>query len=38
MVESRLKEMSERRRRLLKYMFKKEGRLDQFEDMFKESI
>jgi hypothetical protein len=31
-MEVRLTEMYERRRRLIKYMFKKEGRLEEFEE------
>ena len=30
--------MLERRRRLIKYLFKKEGRLHEFEEKFKQSI
>ncbi len=37
-LEGRLNEMLERRRRLIKYMFKKEGKLDSFEDQFHLSI
>ena len=37
-VEVRLNEMFERRRRLIKYMFKKEGRLEEFESKFKDSV
>lgn len=37
-VENRHNEMQERRRRLLKYMYKKEGRLDEFPDKYKENI
>lgn len=33
-LKGRLQEMQERRRRLIKYLYKKEGRLDQFEDGF----
>lgn len=31
-LEGRLKEMQERRRRLIKYLYKKEGKLDEFEE------
>lgn len=37
-MEQRLTEMVERRRRLIKYMFKKEDKLDQFEESYTESI
>ena len=37
-MEVRLNEMYDRRRRLIKYMFKKEGKLDEFEEKFKENI
>jgi hypothetical protein len=37
-MEVRLTEMYDRRRRLIKYMFKKEGKLEEFEEKFKESI
>lgn len=37
-MEIRLTEMYERRRRLIKYMFKKEGRLEEFDELFKESM
>mmetsp|Transcript_28639 Transcript_28639/g.27638 ORF Transcript_28639/g.27638 Transcript_28639/m.27638 type:complete len:93 (-) Transcript_28639:521-799(-) len=37
-IEVRLQEMFERRRRLIKYMFKKDGRIEEFEAKFKESI
>ena len=30
-LTNRLSEMTDRRRRLIKYMFKKEGRIDQFD-------
>ena len=30
--------MTDRRRRLIKYMYKKEGRIDQFEDQYPETI
>ena len=33
-LEGRLQEMKERRRRLVKYMYKKEGRLNDFERGF----
>ena len=31
-------EMQERRRRLIKYLYKKEGKLNEFEEGFKQSI
>ena len=34
-LQSRLKEMQERRRRLIKYLYKKEGKLNEFEEGFK---
>ena len=34
-LEGRLTEMQERRRRLIKYLYKKEGRLHEFEDGYK---
>jgi hypothetical protein len=37
-LEGRLTEMQERRRRLIKYLYKKEGRLHEFEDGYKQSI
>lgn len=37
-MEGRLNEMKERRRRLIKYMFKKEDKLDQFEESYADSI
>ena len=37
-MEVRLNEMYMRRRRLIRYMFKKEGRQEEFEVKFKESI
>jgi ribosomal protein S15P/S13E len=37
-MEQRLNEMVERRRRLIKYMFKKEDKLDEFESSYIESI
>ena len=33
-LSNRLNEMTDRRRRLIKYMFKKEGRLDQFDQQY----
>lgn len=35
---NRLGEMTDRRRRLIKYMFKKEGKLDQFESQYPATI
>jgi ribosomal protein S15P/S13E len=37
-LEGRLKEMQERRRRLIKYLYKKEGKLDEFEEGYQQSI
>ena len=37
-LEGRLNEMLERRRRLIKYLFKKEKRLEEFEQKFAENI
>jgi hypothetical protein len=37
-LEGRLNEMQERRRRLIKYLYKKEGKLPEFEEGFKQSI
>ena len=37
-LANRLSEMTDRRRRLIKYMFKKESRLDQFEMPYPETI
>jgi hypothetical protein len=37
-LNGRLTEMQERRRRLIKYLYKKEGKLNEFEQGFKESI
>ena len=37
-LSNRLGEMTDRRRRLIKYMYKKEGRIDQFEDQYPETI
>ena len=37
-LKNRLSEMTDRRRRLIKYMYKKEGRLDQFEEQYPETI
>lgn len=34
-LEGRLNEMQERRRRLIKYLYKKEGKLLEFEEGFK---
>ena len=34
-LEGRLTEMQERRRRLIKYLYKKEGRLHEFEEGYK---
>ena len=34
-LEGRLNEMQERRRRLIKYLYKKEGKLNEFEEGFK---
>ena len=34
----RLQEMQDRRRRLIKYLYKKEGRIDQFEQGYKSQI
>jgi hypothetical protein len=34
-LEGRLNEMQERRRRLIKYLYKKEGKLHEFEEGFK---
>ena len=33
-LEGRLHEMQERRRRLIKYLYKKEGKWDEFEEGF----
>ena len=33
-LRNRLSEMTDRRRRLIKYMFKKESKLDQFESQY----
>jgi hypothetical protein len=33
-LQGRLNEMQERRRRLIKYLYKKEGKLHEFEDGF----
>lgn len=33
-LKNRLSEMTDRRRRLIKYMFKKESKLDQFESQY----
>ena len=37
-LEGRLNEMQERRRRLIKYLYKKDGKLNEFEEGFKQSI
>lgn len=37
-MESRLKEMQDRRRRLIKYLYKREEKLDQFESGYKEQV
>jgi hypothetical protein len=37
-LEVRLTEMNERRRKLIKYIFKKEGRIHQFEESFKSCL
>lgn len=37
-LQVRLTEMQERRRRLIKYLYKKEGKLDEFEEGFQQSI
>lgn len=37
-LANRLTEMTDRRRRLIKYMYKKEGRLDQFDEQYPETI
>ena len=37
-LEGRLHEMQERRRRLIKYLYKKDGKLDEFEEGFHQSI
>ena len=37
-LTNRLGEMTDRRRRLIKYMYKKEGRLDQFEMAYPDTI
>ena len=37
-LEGRLKEMQERRRRLIKYLYKKEGKLEEFEEGYQQSI
>ncbi len=37
-LEGRLHEMQERRRRLIKYLYKKEGKLEEFEEGFHQSI
>mmetsp|Transcript_24714 Transcript_24714/g.30847 ORF Transcript_24714/g.30847 Transcript_24714/m.30847 type:complete len:161 (-) Transcript_24714:154-636(-) len=37
-LTNRLSEMTDRRRRLIKYMYKKEGRLDQFDESYPDTI
>lgn len=37
-LQGRLNEMQERRRRLIKYLYKKEGKLNEFEEGFQQSI
>ena len=37
-LTNRLSEMTDRRRRLIKYMYKKENRLEQFEEQYPETI
>jgi len=37
-LEGRLGEMQERRRRLIKYLYKKEGKISEFEEGFRQSI
>jgi hypothetical protein len=37
-LEGRLGEMQERRRRLIKYLYKKEGKINEFEEGFRQSI
>jgi len=37
-LQGRLNEMQERRRRLIKYLYKKEGKLNEFENGFQNSI
>ena len=37
-LTNRLSEMTDRRRRLIKYMFKKEGRIDQFDAQYPTTI
>ena len=37
-LEGRLNEMQERRRRLIKYLYKKDGKLHEFEDGYTQSI
>ena len=37
-LTNRLSEMTDRRRRLIKYMYKKESRLDMFEEQYPETI
>jgi hypothetical protein len=37
-LEVRLTEMHERRRKLIKYIYKKEGRIHMFEESYKQSI
>ena len=37
-LEGRLTEMMERRRRLIKYLYKKDGKLHEFEEGYNQSI
>ena len=37
-LEGRLIEMQERRRRLIKYLYKKDGKLNEFEEGYNQSI
>lgn len=37
-LEGRLLEMQERRRRLIKYLYKKDGKLHEFEEGYAQSI
>ena len=37
-LQGRLNEMQDRRRRLIKYLYKKEGKINEFEDGFQQSI
>lgn len=38
MMLQRLQEMKDRRRRLIKYLYKKEGKQDQFEEGYKRQV